>query len=99
MARRPGLPGSNKTRMRSEEHTSELQSPCNLVCRLLLEKNNIKNAGNIRARMEAQGSIFQSSSDTEVLLHVIAQSREQTFPAPLATALRRVDCVQSLVMI
>src|SRR5256885_4161201 len=25
--------------LRSEEHTSELQSPCNLVCRLLLEKN------------------------------------------------------------
>src|SRR5256885_12133194 len=28
---------------RSEEHTSELQSPCNLVCRLLLEKNNSTN--------------------------------------------------------
>src|SRR5256885_6869335 len=28
-------------RQRSEEHTSELQSPCNLVCRLLLEKKNI----------------------------------------------------------
>src|SRR5256885_5774685 len=28
---------------RSEEHTSELQSPCNLVCRLLLEKKNIDN--------------------------------------------------------
>src|SRR2546426_7227846 len=29
---------------RSEEHTSELQSPCNLVCRLLLEKKkNIRN--------------------------------------------------------
>src|SRR5256885_13274949 len=27
-------------RRRSEEHTSELQSPCNLVCRLLLEKKN-----------------------------------------------------------
>src|SRR5256885_3809296 len=27
-------------RPRSEEHTSELQSPCNLVCRLLLEKKN-----------------------------------------------------------
>src|SRR2546426_3183253 len=27
-----------RSRMRSEEHTSELQSPCNLVCRLLLEK-------------------------------------------------------------
>ena len=35
-----------KTTSRSEEHTSELQSPCNLVCRLLLEKkkkNNNKN--------------------------------------------------------
>src|SRR2546426_11007452 len=28
-------------RQRSEEHTSELQSPCNLVCRLLLEKKKI----------------------------------------------------------
>src|SRR5256885_2658242 len=30
--------GFRKERSRSEEHTSELQSPCNLVCRLLLEK-------------------------------------------------------------
>src|SRR2546426_10759923 len=30
-----------KARYRSEEHTSELQSPCNLVCRLLLEKKKI----------------------------------------------------------
>src|SRR2546426_4955220 len=29
-------------RVRSEEHTSELQSPCNLVCRLLLEKKKKK---------------------------------------------------------
>src|SRR2546426_4431853 len=29
---------------RSEEHTSELQSPCNLVCRLLLEKKNVPQA-------------------------------------------------------
>src|SRR5256885_6439212 len=29
---------------RSEEHTSELQSPCNLVCRLLLEKKKYRNA-------------------------------------------------------
>src|SRR5688500_19918709 len=28
--------------VRSEEHTSELQSPCNIVCRLLLEKKNAK---------------------------------------------------------
>src|SRR5256885_10961830 len=30
---------------RSEEHTSELQSPCNLVCRLLLEKNKNRHVG------------------------------------------------------
>src|SRR5256885_3825323 len=29
--------------LRSEEHTSELQSPCNLVCRLLLEKKKKTN--------------------------------------------------------
>src|SRR5256885_3467275 len=29
-------------RNRSEEHTSELQSPCNLVCRLLLEKKTVQ---------------------------------------------------------
>src|SRR6266850_3112743 len=32
---------SQLARKRSEEHTSELQSPCNLVCRLLLEKKNV----------------------------------------------------------
>src|SRR5256885_11789337 len=35
-----GLPDGE----RSEEHTSELQSPCNLVCRLLLEKKNISSS-------------------------------------------------------
>src|SRR5256885_9481128 len=37
--------------LRSEEHTSELQSPCNLVCRLLLEKKK-KKARHQRARPE-----------------------------------------------
>src|SRR5256885_12572399 len=32
-----------RSRYRSEEHTSELQSPCNLVCRLLLEKKKNSN--------------------------------------------------------
>src|ERR1039457_7445998 len=37
----PGIPLSSPV-LRSEEHTSELQSPCNLVCRLLLEKKKKK---------------------------------------------------------
>src|SRR5256885_11979087 len=41
-AHRPGeaLVSRASAPPRSEEHTSELQSPCNLVCRLLLEKKN-----------------------------------------------------------
>src|SRR5256885_7875044 len=35
-------PGIDRVTLRSEEHTSELQSPCNLVCRLLLEKKKNK---------------------------------------------------------
>src|SRR5256885_7542556 len=37
---RPALAPCGAGARRSEEHTSELQSPCNLVCRLLLEKKN-----------------------------------------------------------
>src|SRR5256885_8624568 len=37
----PDLFGRGLNIARSEEHTSELQSPCNLVCRLLLEKKKI----------------------------------------------------------
>src|SRR5690348_17600564 len=36
----PGLERHDRRRRRSEEHTSELQSPVHLVCRLLLEKKN-----------------------------------------------------------
>src|SRR2546426_3388015 len=48
-ARRFGQPSAA---LRSEEHTSELQSPCNLVCRLLLEKkkNTIIQAHSVTER-------------------------------------------------
>src|SRR5256885_6287614 len=41
---------------RSEEHTSELQSPCNLVCRLLLEKkkNNANNHKSVQTQNQPQ---------------------------------------------
>src|SRR2546426_1583803 len=41
-SRQPGTPAGRAGSRRSEEHTSELQSPCNLVCRLLLEKKKKK---------------------------------------------------------
>src|SRR5205807_9134121 len=42
-APQPPNPGPLSAADRSEEHTSELQSPCNLVCRLLLEKKKKNN--------------------------------------------------------
>jgi amidophosphoribosyltransferase len=65
----------------------------------LAHNGNLTNAQEIRSRMEAQGSIFQTSSDTEVIVHLIAQSREQTLPEAIADALRQVEGAFSLVMI
>src|SRR5690242_5446780 len=59
---------------------------------------NLVNATAIRARLESQGSIFQTNSDTEVLVHLIALSKEHTLPEAMADALRRVEGAFSLVM-
>src|SRR2546426_2653993 len=45
-------PEAASFRWRSEEHTSELQSPCNLVCRLLLEKKKKKNTSSCIDRVD-----------------------------------------------
>src|SRR5256885_3475281 len=50
--------------LRSEEHTSELQSPCNLVCRLLLEKKkkntNVAICGIIKDRVGRQHCLYMN---------------------------------------
>src|SRR5258708_21148642 len=43
------------SQMRSEEHTSELQSPDHLVCRLLLEKKNAEGSVGVSARVSDTG--------------------------------------------
>jgi amidophosphoribosyltransferase len=65
----------------------------------IAHNGNLVNAQSIRAKLEGQGSIFQTNSDTEVLVHLIALSREQTLPDAIADALRRVEGAFSLVMI
>src|SRR3989454_7356310 len=47
----PSLP------QRSEEHTSELQSPCNLVCRLLLEKKKKRTTSTVTLRPKLSSEI------------------------------------------
>src|SRR5205807_4357728 len=52
---------------RSEEHTSELQSPCNLVCRLLLEKKKKRTTRNPNAPVSARLYSGRANSHTRRL--------------------------------
>ncbi len=65
----------------------------------LAHNGNLTNALEIRAGLEQQGSIFQTTSDTEVMVHLIARSREQTLPDAIADSLRRIEGAFSLVMV
>ena len=71
---------------------------CNKGMIALAHNGNLVNALEIRHRLEAQGSIFQTTSDTEVIVHLIAQSKEQTLPEAICDALRRIEGAFSLVI-
>ena len=71
---------------------------CNKGMIALAHNGNLVNAWDIRARLEAQGSIFQTTSDTEVIVHLIAQSKEHTLPEAVCDALRRIEGAFSLVL-
>src|SRR5256885_8535870 len=58
----PTIRGS-RNEVRSEEHTSELQSPCNLVCRLLLEKKKTDYTRHEARHRLASKLQLRSSSD------------------------------------
>src|SRR6202047_806617 len=64
----------------------------------LAHNGNLVNAQEVRHRLEGQGSIFQTNSDTEVIVHLIALSKEHTLPEAMADALRRGGGAVSLVM-
>src|SRR5256885_12523340 len=53
---RPFRQPTTRCKRRSEEHTSELQSPCNLVCRLLLEKKKQRQQARPMMRDDARAS-------------------------------------------
>jgi amidophosphoribosyltransferase len=72
---------------------------CNKGMIAVAHNGNLVNAGDIRSRLEAEGSIFQTTSDTEVIVHLIAHSRELALPDAIADALRRIDGAFSLVVI
>ncbi len=71
---------------------------CNKGMLALAHNGNLVNANEIRTRLERSGSIFQTTSDTEVVVHLIAQSKELALVDAIADALRRIEGAFSLVM-
>ncbi len=65
----------------------------------LAHNGNLVNAASIRRDLESRGDIFQTTSDTEVILHFFARSKHSGAPEALADALDRVTGAYSLVML
>jgi amidophosphoribosyltransferase len=80
------------------QNAQPIMVDCNKGMIALAHNGNLVNAWEIRSRLEAQGSIFQTTSDTEVIVHLIAQSKEHTLPEAVCDALRRIEGAFSLVM-
>ncbi len=60
---------------------------------------NLTNAIDVRRELEMSGSIFQASSDTEVIIHLMARSREDRLKHALREALLRLEGAYSLALI
>jgi amidophosphoribosyltransferase len=72
---------------------------CNKGKIALAHNGNLTNAAEVRSHLDQAGSIFQTTSDTEVVVHLIARSREQTLGDAMADSLRRIEGAFSLVML
>src|ERR1700728_3245828 len=72
---------------------------CNKGNIAVAHNGNITNAGELRRELEQEGSIFQASSDTEVILHLVARSRERTLSGALREALLQLEGAFSLVFL
>ncbi len=65
----------------------------------IAHNGNLVNGVSLRRELEARGSIFNTTSDTEVILHLIATSTQQTFVNRLVDALAQVRGAYSLVLL
>jgi len=100
----PGEAAIGHTRYSTAGDTVLLNAqPFSVVCnkgRIAVAHNgNITNAAELRGELGRRGSIFQASSDTEVILHLMAHSSERTMTAALRDALLQLEGAFSLVFL
>jgi amidophosphoribosyltransferase len=60
---------------------------------------NLVNAAELRRRLEMDGSIFQTTSDSEVIIHLLARGRDPDIETRIVNALRQVEGAYSLVFL
>jgi amidophosphoribosyltransferase len=72
---------------------------CNKGRIAVAHNGNLTNAAELRKELEEEGSIFQASSDTEVVLHLVARSRERTIAGALREALLMMEGAFSMVFL
>ncbi|MEM8790766.1 MAG: amidophosphoribosyltransferase [Pseudomonadota bacterium] len=63
----------------------------------IAHNGNLTNAESMRARLIERGSIFQSRSDTECIIHLMARSHHETIPERMKEALRAVEGAFSVI--
>ena len=64
----------------------------------IAHNGNLVNLGNVRTRLERDGAIFQTTSDSEIIVQLIAHSAEPTLIDAIADSLRQVEGAFSIVM-
>jgi len=72
---------------------------CNKGKVAIAHNGNITNATELRAELARRGSVFQASSDTEVILHLVAHSSERTLAGALRDAMLHLEGAFSLVFL
>jgi amidophosphoribosyltransferase len=65
---------------------------------VIAHNGNLTNAIELRARLVEEGAIFQTTSDSEVIVHLIARSRHETVDGQIDDALTQLEGAFSLVM-
>ncbi len=72
---------------------------CNKGKMAVAHNGNLTNASEWRRKLEHRGSIFQTNSDTEVIVHLVARSQARNLSGALGDALNQVEGAYSLVVL